>query len=389
MTMTLFEVKQALATVGEQLQKNETEITQKAIDPKIAMEELQQLEATKQSLQKRFDILKNQHDQLEQEQKASLAKGQFTQSEDPQQKLIDAKASLIRSTMKKDSISKEASEVLDQHYDGNVFQSLIDDAATGGKNFIPKNTGTEVISEPVVTNKLRGISAMTNIPNLELPKVAFSLDDDDFIEDGETAKELKAKGSTVAFGRHKFKVFTDLSETVVNGTNTNLVTTVESNLQGGVAMKEKKVAFATTPKTGEEHMSFYDKTEVKIKEVSGSTLFEAIINAAGDLEDNFEENAVVVMRRADYLSMIKELANGAESLFGKKPEEVLGYPTIFIDKAVTPVVGDFSFSQYNYDIGALYEQDKNIKTGMHSFVVTAWFDHQIKLASAFRLAKKA
>lgn len=190
--MTLFEVKQALATVGEQLQKNETEITQKAIDPNIAMKELQQLEVTKQSLQKRFDILKNQHDQLEQEQKANLAKGQFTQSEDPQQKLIDAKASLIRSTMKKDSISKEASEVLEQQYGGNVFQSLIDDAATGGQNFIPKNTGTEVISEPVVANKLRGISAMTNIPNLELPKISFSLDDDDFIEDGETAKELKA-----------------------------------------------------------------------------------------------------------------------------------------------------------------------------------------------------
>lgn len=388
MTMTLFEVKQALATVGEQLQKNETEITQKAIDPNIAMEELQQLEVTKQSLQKRFDILKNQHDQLEQEQKANLSKGQVSQSDDPQQKIIDAKASLIRSTMKKDSVSKEASEILEQQYGGNIFQTLIDDAATGGKNFIPKNTGTEVISEPVVTNKLRGLSAMTNIPNLELPKVAFSLDDDDFIEDGETAKELKAKGSTVAFGRNKFKVFTDLSETVVNGTNTNLVTTVESNLQSGVAMKEKKVAFATTPKSGEEHMSFYDKTEVKIKEVTGATLFEAIVNAAGDLEDNFAENAVVVMRRADYLSMIKELANGAESLFGKKPEEVLGYPTIFVDKAVTPVVGDFSFSHYNYDIGALYEQDKNIKTGMHSFVVTAWFDHQIKLASAFRLAKK-
>lgn len=166
-----------------------------------------------------------------------------------------------------------------------------------------------------------------------------------------------------------------MSETVVNGTNTNLVTTVESNLQGGVAMKEKKVAFATTPKTGEEHMSFYDKTEVKIKEVTGSTLFEAVVNAAGDLENNFEENSVVIMRRADYLTMIKELANGAESLFGKKTEEVLEYPTIFIDKAVTPVVGDFSFSHYNYDIGTLYEQDKNIKTGMHSFVVTAWFDH--------------
>ncbi|WP_083540531.1 phage major capsid protein [Marinilactibacillus sp. 15R] len=290
--------------------------------------------------------------------------------------------------MKKDAVNKDASDLLQSTYDGNVFQALLDNSATGGNNFIPKNTGTNVIAEPAQKNPLRGLSAMTTIPNLELPKVTFTLDDDDFIEDGATAKELKATGSVVTFGRHKFKVFTDLSETVVNGTNTDLVSTVEANLQGGVAFKEKKVAFATTPKVGEEHMSFYDTTEVNIKEVTGATMFESLLNAAADLEDSYAENATIVMRKADYYAMIKELANGAESLFGKKPEEVLGYPTVFIDKATVPVVGDFSYSHYNYDINALYEQDKNVKTGMHSFVVTAWMDHKIKLASAFRLAKK-
>ncbi|MGG5316398.1 phage major capsid protein [Enterococcus sp. AZ072] len=386
---TLFELKQGLQTIGDQLAKTESQITETALDPKAKTEDLNDLNAAKATLQQRFDMLQKQHDEMEADQRAKLEKGNFTTTEDPKQKVIDAKAALIRATMQKKAVSDEVMQTINSTYDGNIFQALVDNATTGGDKFIPKNTGTNVIAEPPATNKLRGLSTITNIPNLELPKVSFTLDDDDFIEDGETAKELEAKGSTVSFGRHKFKVFTDLSETVVNGTNTDLVSTVEANLQGGVAFKEKKVAFATTAKTGEEHMSFYDKTEVKIKEVTGSSLFEAIINAAGDLEDNYEENAHVVMRRTDYLSMIKELANGAESLFGKKPEEVLGYPVTFIDKAVIPIVGDFSFSQFNYDLNALYEQDKNIKTGMHSFVVTAWLDHQIKLSSAFRLAKKA
>ena len=64
-------------------------------------------------------------------------------------------------------------------------------------------------------------------------------------------------GSTVAFGRHKLKVFAGVSETVLNGTDTNLVAHVERALQSGVAAKEKKVAFATSPASGEEHMSFY------------------------------------------------------------------------------------------------------------------------------------
>lgn len=386
---TLFEVKQGLQTIGEQLAKVESEITEKAIDPGTTSEEITKLNQAKQTLKQKFEILENQKNQMETEQRAKLEKGKFSHSDDPNQKLIDAKAALIKSTMQKKSVSDEVMQTINSAYEGNIFQALVDNTTTGGDKFIPKNTGTSVIAEPPATNKLRGLSTITNIPNLELPKVSFTLDDDDFIEDGATAKELEATGSTVSFGRNKFKVYTDLSETVVNGTNTDLVSTVEANLQGGVAFKEKKVAFATPPKTGEEHMSFYDTKEVKIKEVTGSTLFEAIINAAGDLEDVYEENAHIVMRRPDYLSMIKEMANGAESLFGKKPEEVLGYPVTFIDKAVTPVVGDFSYSQYNYDLNALYEQDKNVKTGMHSFVVTAWFDHQIKLSSAFRLAKKA
>ncbi|OWW64267.1 ATPase, partial [Enterococcus hirae 57-09-G6] len=85
--------------------------------------------------------------------------------------------------------------------------------------------------------------------------------------------------------------------------------------------------------------------------------------------------------------IIRTLANGSATLYNAQPEQVLGKPVIFTDAATTPVVGDFSYAHLNYDIAdVLYEQYKDYDKGINYFMVTAWFDHQIKLASAFRLA---
>ncbi len=370
---TIFELKQDMATIGNQIQKTNDEISQKAADPQTPVSALQELNTTKSDLQQRFDIIKNQHDQLEAEQKANLTKGNFTDATDPKQKKIDAKAELIRKTMAKEAVPTD------------VYQVLGDDSTGGGK-FLPKTVANDVISDPVVKNQLRGLSTVTSIPNLEIPKVTFTLDDDDFVADKETAKELEAKGETVSFTRNKFKVFTGISETILLGTNTNLVSTVEANLQSGVAAKERKVAFAETPKTGEEHMSFYDETVVNIKRVEAADMYKAIKASIADLHEDYRENAKIVMRYADYLEIIETLANGNATLYTAQPEQILGKPVVFSDAAVIPVIGDFSYSHFNYDINALYEQDKDVKTGINLFVVTAWFDHRIKLASAFRLA---
>lgn len=95
------------------------------------------------------------------------------------------------------------------------------------------------------------------------------------------------------------------------------------------------------------------------------------------------------MSYKDYLKIIKTLANGSTTLYAAQPSQVLGKPVVFTDAAVKPIVGDFSYSQYNYDINALYEQDKDVKTGINYFVVTAWMDHRIKLSNAFRIAEVA
>lgn len=370
---TLFELKQNISTIGQQLQKVESELSQKAIDPSASMESLQVLQQSKQDLQMRFNVIKEQHDTMEAEQKAQFQTQTGLQSiEDPKQKVVAAKAELVRATIRGGTLSQEARAALG------------DKNSTGGEKILPTTMTNELLHEPFVKNPLRDVSTFTSVTNLEIPKVTFTLDDDDFIADTATAKELKAEGDVVTFGRNKFKVFVPISETVLAATDTNLVQTVDQALESGLAAKEKKVAFATTPKTGEESMSFY---KAGIKSVNGQNLYEAITAAVADLHEDFRENATIEMRYADYMAIIKTLANGSATLYNAQPEQVLGKPVKFCDSAVNPVVGDFRYSHFNYDPNMIYDRDKDVKTGIELFVLTAWFDHKIKLKSAFRIAE--
>ncbi len=292
-------------------------------------------------------------------------------------RITNAYASLIRATMNNTPIGAD------------IKNALLDDTSTtGGASFLPKTVSTQIITDPLVKNPLREHSTYTNIANLEVPKLSFSIADDDFVEDGATAKEMKAKGATVSFGRNKSKIFCEISETILNGSDADLTSYVNSNLTAGLAAKEKKVVFAATPKTGEEHMSFYAEA-VGIKKITSNTLFSGIRQAIGDLEDDFLERAEICMRRSDYLEIVDTLANGNASLYAAPPEAVLGIPAFFCDKAVKPIIGDFSYSHFNYFPDVVYDRDKDVKTGMNVFVITAWFDHQIKLASAFRVIEVA
>ena len=289
---------------------------------------------------------------------------------------IEAKAELIRATMKKEKVKQ------------SVLNLLGEGSGNGnGENILPSTLLTELVSEPFATNPLRQLSTMTNITNLELPKIAFTLEDDNFLtSNSETAKEMKLSASKIKFERKDFRVFADITDAILRGTNTNLVSYVENALRSGMAKKEKKIAFEEG--TSNADTSFYNKTSSNydIKAISKPTLYAAIKGALADLEDDYADRAQIVMRRSDYYDIIETLANGNATLYQAQPESVLGAPVTFCDLATVPVVGDFSYSHYNYDLDVTYESDKNIRTGVTSFVLTGYLDHKIKMKSAFRLA---
>lgn len=377
MPKTLFELKQAMQTIGQQLQMKIEDLSSAAMDVSKDINDIQALENEKNQLEKRMEVLKGQHDQMEKEQqqqlKAQQAKTFTGDPQDPKASKIKAQAELIRATMKNRNLSPD------------VFAALGDHNNTGGEKLLPTTLSNEVIVEPLVKNQLRGVSTFTQITNLEIPKLSFTLDDDDFIADTETAKELEVTGDTVVFDRHKFKVFAQLSETILNGSDIDLTRHVDNALASGVAAKERKVAFATTPKVGEESMSFYS-TQNAIKQVDGADAYAAIKAAIADLHEDYRDNAKIVMSYGDYSAILEKLNNGTANLHTAAPEQILGKPVIFSDAAVKPIVGDFSYSHFNYDLKVLFDRDKEVKTGMELFVITAWLDHKIKLKSAFRIA---
>ena len=375
--MNRFEIQQMLDGVRASLKKENEKLNAMYMDGKTTIEARNEQVNVVRDLEEREKGIAARLKKFDDEAAAKLEEQNKGLGNTQEDKVLNAKAELIRSVMAKQNPTQKVLAAL------GVGSTL-----GNGDKFLPSTMVNDLLYEPMAKNPLRKLSVFTNITNLEIPKITFSLSDDNFLEDDTaTAKELKADGDTVVFGRNKFKVFCDITETVLNGTNTNLVQVVEAGLQSWLAKKEKKVAYAKTETTT---MSFYHKTDSSnydIKSIKGKTLYEAIIEAIADLEEDYSENASVTMRKVDYYKMIKDLANGNATLYMAPPEQILGVPVEFCDLAEIPVVGDYKYSHFNYDLKMLFDRDKNVKTGLESFVLTALIDHKIKMKSAFRLAE--
>lgn len=373
--MNRFQLQQMFDGVKAQLKNENKKLSDMYMNSSSTIEARAEQSKIVKYLEERFNGIKSQIEELDNKEAEKVKNKSLGNSEKDIK--INAKSELIRSTMANKPVST------------NIMNALGAESGLGnGDKILPRTMVNELLYEPMSRNPLRDISTFTNITNLEIPKISFTLSDEEFLSsDSATAKELASSTDTIVFSRNKFKVFCDITETVINGTNTNLVATVEAALESGLAKKEKKIAFESTEPT---EMSFYKKdsgnSNYLIKSVKGKTLYEAIIKALADLEDDYAQNAKIVMKKSDYFSIITFLANGNSALYSAQPEQVLGAPVVFCDLANIPVVGDFAYSHFNYDLDMLFERDKNVKTGMESFVLTAWIDHKIKMKSAFRLA---
>ena len=372
---TLYELKQNMSTIGQQLQKVEEELGQKAIDPSASMEDIQKLQQSKKDLQARFDVIKEQHDNMEAEQKEKFQQKKNVGFDglNTEQKMVKAKAEFIRAAIEKRQPSNEVKQLI----------AIPEGDPSGGDKLLPKTMTKDIVHEPFAKNQLRELASISNIKGLEMPKISYQLDDDDFIGDNETAKEIELTGDTVQFGRNKFKVKVVIPDTVIYGTDLELVNYVDNALRSGLAAKEKKDALAETPKVGLEHMSFYNGD---IKQVKGENLYKAIKAAIADLHEDFRDGAEILMTYADYMSIIDVLANTNRDFYSAQPEQVLGKPVTFADDAVKPIVGNFNYFRINYD-QIVYDSDKDVDTGNYLFVLTAWYDQKRYLNSPFRVVE--
>ena len=373
-------INQQLDGVRASLKEAVNKVEALYADSKSTIEDRREAENVVRDLKERAAKYENDIREMDEEANRQLQNKKNTQGMSEKDKIVASKANVIRGMIKKESVADDLKAL-----GGSYFLNALSTHPTtgqGGAAILPKTTAAEAIVEPKKVNKLRDYVRISHESNLEIPKLTFSIADDAFIEDEATAKELKANGSTVTFGRFKSKVFCDVSETMLLGTDINLVSEVEAGLDSAIQTKEKKQLFGTNLGANEKHMSFYEKdnSNYTIPAVTGETKYLAIKKAIADLGEDFRENAHIIMTYADYLDIIEALANGNSTLFMAQPEQILGKPVIFVDAATIPIVGDLSYLQINYHPETISDSDKNVKTGMNTFALTAWYDIQFRFS---------
>lgn len=273
----------------------------------------------------------------------------------------------------------------------NAYQQLgaiPEGADGGGENLLPRNMENELIIEPVQDNPMRAIIRVTNITGLEEPKLLFEIDGEAFedVTDEDTAKEIEMEGSIVVYEKHKVKVKAKVSDTVLHGSPIALASTIENALRSGLAVNEMNRMFAKAPKTEYAGMSFYSDVN-KVKQIYKPTKQAAIAAALADLPLGFRRNAKIVLSGADWYNMWGENLNQSGTYYEERPLTLFGKQVVLVDDAIDPVVGDFSYMGLNYNVGAIYDTDKDIEKGIYLFVLTAWYDIKLRLKSAFRIAK--
>ena len=377
--MTLFEMKEKKFSLEKELNTIKDTILEKSADPTYPIADLDEKKAKAEELKKRIAVFDESIQAEEDAQRKALAmKGGSGSGMTEDQIRTKAKADFYRAALTGGDVSKSYEAL------GGIPAATAD--LGNGDKLLPVNMSNSLLVEPFQDNSLRSVCQITNITGYEEPKLGFTIDDADIkdVTDQETANEIEMSGDTVVYGRHKVKVKATVKDTVLHGTNVDLVTTIENALRSALAIREKTFAFMESSDTDHDHMSFY---LAEIKEIEGEDIIDAITKAWADLSDAYSGRASVMMRKQDYYAAVRTLANSSVDLWGKKPEDVLGIPVTFNDKAKKPVVGDFSFYGINYDIGTIYDTDKDVDKGEYKFVLTAWGDQQIRMKSAFRVAK--
>lgn len=382
--MNLFEIKQNLKTLSDAIAADAQWIVEKAGNPDTPMDEITAKTKHRDELQGRYDLLKAEHDRMEEAQRTQVAmqagKGAGMTEKDVQ---IKTKAAYYRAMATGDKAAVEKAYVA-----LGAIPGMDADLGNGSK-LLPTTLSNELIVDPVVENPMREVVRVSNINGLEEPRLVFDVDGQyDDVTDKDTAKEIEMSGDTVAYGRHKVKVRAKISDTVLHGSDLNLAGEVESALRSGLAANEMARMFAANPTTAYEEMSFYS-TKNGVKAVTGATKQQAIANALADLPIAYRRNAKIIMSPVDWYGMWGVNLNQSGTYFEDRPLVLFGKQVILMDDATDPVVGDMMYARINYALDTIFDVDKDVDAGIYKFVLTAWYDIKLRLKSAFRIAKVA
>lgn len=261
--------------------------------------------------------------------------------------------------------------------------------ANPGNGLLPITVSNQLITDLYGDEGFLAEITHSQIKGLRLPRARTTVTKTTAVtEAGADPTGHSFEDDTILFGRFPGRDMIEVPGAVMRGTDTELYGYVEAKLQEIHRDRVLRRMHATDATGNFKHMSVYDAT-VGIKTVSGETMYMAICTALADLPASIRRVARVAMQPMAYFSMIKELSNGAATLFGKPEDAMLGFKVVLDDYAAQPIVGDLKTIRVNYDDALSLKSDEDIKKDVITMVINGDYDIQIEDANRLRLVSVA
>ncbi|HFG2163001.1 phage capsid protein [Staphylococcus aureus] len=192
--------------------------------------------------------------------------------------------------------------------------------------------------------------------------------------------ELSLNGSSKYFDRREGHIYTEVSDSVVHGSDRTL-----DDLLKEIFINEC-VAYETTLlldknnssgliDKGNQDLSLYNQG---IKEVSNTSIYDGIKQAMKDIPQTFRRNVSIVMNTEHHDKLIKELAQmGLGGLAGDLSNLFNVTNVVVTDDAHDVFVGDFGHAIYAKYKPIMYNKKKQALKGIYQFALNYVFDIKI------------
>lgn len=261
--------------------------------------------------------------------------------------------------------------------------------ANPGNGLLPINVSDQLIDDIYGDDGFLTEVTHSQIKGLRLPKIATTeTSTDAAVAAGSSATEHDMDDDEIQFGRFPGRDKISVPGAVMRSTNLQLGAYIESKLQEIHRNRIYRRMFASSASGNYAHMSVYNAA-VGIAEVQGATMYDAICACLAALPASVRSVAKVAMQPMAYFNMVKELTNGAATLFGRPQESMLGFAVVLCDYATQPLVGDLKTIRVNYDDPLFMKSDEDIDTDVVKVVINGDYDIQVEDKNRLRRVKVA
>lgn len=258
-----------------------------------------------------------------------------------------------------------------------------------GNGLLPITVSDQLIDDIYGDDGFLAEVTHSQIKGLRLPKIATTeTGTDAAVAAGSDPTEHSMEDDEILFGRFPGRDMITVPGAVMRGTDLQLGAYIERKLQEIHRSRIYRRMFSTSASGDYTHMSVYNAA-VGIAEVQGATMYDAICAALAALPASVRSAAKVAMQPMAYFAMVKELTNGAATLFGRPQESMLGFAVVLCDYATQPLVGDLKTIRVNYDDALYVKSDEDIKKDVVTVVVGGDYDIQVEDKNRLRRVKVA